>query len=128
MRSASDLSRPLARRRTVTEQRDPARPPEREWVTLRLTAQFDGPDTLVARIRDTAQFADAADLLSHLEKRGLIVDDALSTAGAELVAEIGREIGAIAEPIWSSVDPADAAAAARALNSVLAQTRALLRA
>lgn len=99
---------------------------EREWVALRLTSQFDGPDTLVETIRDRAQFADAADLLSGLEGRGLVVDDALSAAGADLVAEISREIRTLTEPIWASIAPADAEAAARALDSVLAQTRALL--
>lgn len=100
---------------------------EREWVALRLTSQFDGPDALAETIRDRAQFADAADLLSGLERRGLIVDDALSVAGADLVDEIGREIRALTEPIWAGIDAADAEAAARALRSVLAQTTVLLR-
>ncbi|WP_407359622.1 hypothetical protein [Microbacterium sp. LBN7] len=100
---------------------------EREWVTLRLTSQFDGPDALAETIRDRGQFADAADLLSGLERRGLIVDDALSVAGADLVDEIGREIRALTEPIWAGIDAADAEAAARALRSVLAQTTVLLR-
>jgi len=100
---------------------------EREWVALRLTSQFDGPDALAETIRDRAQFADAADLLSGLERRGLIVDDALSVAGADLVDEIGREIRALTEPIWAGIDAADAEAAARALRSVLAQTTLLLR-
>lgn len=100
---------------------------EREWVALRLTSQFDGPDALAETIRDRAQFADAADLLSGLERRGLIVDDALSVAGADLVDEIGREIRALTEPIWAGIDAADAEAAARALGSVLAQTTVLLR-
>ncbi|PVE98218.1 hypothetical protein [Microbacterium sp. TPD7012] len=100
---------------------------EREWVALRLTSQFDGPDALAETIRDRAQFADAADLLSGLERRGLIVDDALSVAGADLVDEIGREIRALTEPIWAGIDAADAEAAARALRSVLAQTTMLLR-
>ncbi len=100
---------------------------EREWVALRLTSQFEGPSTLVETLRDSAQFTDAADLLSGLEARGLVVDEALSPAGADLVAEISREIGALTEPIWASIAPADAEAAARALDSVLAQTRALLR-
>jgi hypothetical protein len=100
---------------------------EREWVALRLTSQFDGPDALAETIRDRAQFVDAADLLSGLERRGLIVDDALSVAGADLVDEIGREIRALTEPIWAGIDAADAEAAARALRSVLAQTTVLLR-
>ncbi|WP_341947155.1 hypothetical protein [Microbacterium sp. LWH11-1.2] len=100
---------------------------EREWVALRLTSQFDGPDALAETIRDRGQFADAADLLSGLERRGLIVDDALSVAGADLVDEIGREIRALTEPIWAGIDAADAEAAARALRSVLAQTTVLLR-
>jgi len=100
---------------------------EREWVALRLTSQLEGPGTLVETIRDSAQFTDAADLLSGLEARGLVVDEALSPAGADLVAEIGREIGALTETIWARIAPADAEAAARALDSVLAQTRALLR-
>ena len=100
---------------------------EREWVALRLTSQFDGPDALAETIRDRGQFADAADLLSGLERRGLIVDDALSVAGADLVDEIGREIRALTEPIWAGIDAADAEAAARALRSVLAQTTLLLR-
>lgn len=100
---------------------------EREWVALRLTSQFDGPGTLVETIRDSAQFTDAADLLSGLEARGLVMDDALSAAGADLVAEISREIGALTDPIWASIAPADAETAARALDGVLTRTRALLR-
>ena len=100
---------------------------EREWVALRLTSQFDGPDALAETIRDRAQFADAADLLSGLERRGLVVDDALSAAGADLVDEIGREIRALTEPIWAGIAAADAEAAARVLRSVLAQTTVLLR-
>lgn len=56
-----------------------------------------------------------------------MVGQALSTAGAELVVEIGAEIGALTGPIWANVDSADAEAAARALNSVLEQVRARLR-
>ncbi|WP_311243500.1 hypothetical protein [Microbacterium sp. WCS2018Hpa-23] len=100
---------------------------EREWVTLRLASQFDGAGDVAEIIRDRAQFADAADLLSTLERRGLVVGQALSTAGAELVGEVGAEIGALTGPIWANVDSADAEAAARALNSVLEQAKARLR-
>ncbi|WP_447913719.1 hypothetical protein [Microbacterium phyllosphaerae] len=100
---------------------------EREWVTLRLISQFDGAGGVAEIIRDRAQFADAADLLSTLERRGLVVGQALSAAGAELVAEVGAEIGALTGPIWANVDSADAEAAERALNSVLEQAKASLR-
>jgi hypothetical protein len=100
---------------------------EREWVALRLTSQFDGEDDVAEAIRDRAQFEDAADLLSTLERRGLVIGGMLTAAGAELVVEVGREIGALAGPIWANVDSADAEAAARALNSVLEQTKARLR-
>lgn len=100
---------------------------EREWVALRLSSQFDGVGDVAEIIRDRAHFADAADLLSTLERRGLVAGQALSAAGAELVVEVGREIGALTAPIWANVDSADAEAAARALNSVLEQTQARLR-
>lgn len=100
---------------------------EREWVTLRLTSQSDGSDALVDIVRDRARFADAADLVTALQNRGLILDEALTPAGADLVDDIGREIGTLTAPIWASVDPADAAAAARALTVVLEQSRARLR-
>lgn len=100
---------------------------EREWVALRLVSQFDGGGDVAEIIRDRAQFAEAADLLSTLERRGLVAGQALSAAGAELVVEVGQEIGALTQPIWAHVDSADAEAAARALNSVLEQTQARLR-
>jgi hypothetical protein len=100
---------------------------EREWVALRLISQFDGVGEMTDALREGAQFSDATDLLATLERRGLVVDEALTPAGTDLVAEIGREVGELTAPIWASVDPADAAAASRALHSVLDQTRTLLR-
>lgn len=100
---------------------------EREWVALRLASQFDGVGDVAAIIRDRAQFADAADLLSTLERRGFVIDGVLTASGAQTVDEVGQEIGALTEPVWASVDSDDAEAAARALNRVLDETRVLLR-
>lgn len=99
---------------------------EPQWVTLRLTKQFDSAGTLADFVRDQTHRADASAILAELTQRGLIADDALTAQGRALVARISGEIAAIAGPVWADLDPDDTARSERVLNTVLERTRAVL--
>lgn len=101
---------------------------EREWVVLRLTSQFEGVGELDGFLADRTGYVDMEALLAALRDRGLLAGSALSAEGAGLVADIGREIAALTEPIWESIDEQDAEAAGRALSGILEQARAILAA
>jgi crotonobetainyl-CoA:carnitine CoA-transferase CaiB-like acyl-CoA transferase len=94
---------------------------ERQWVALRLADQPDGTD-LRHRVADQAKFDDADQLVTALEQRGLIADDASTVKGHAMVDGVLARSAALSGPIWDDIDDADAAA--RALNVVLRRARA----
>ena len=100
---------------------------EREWVTLRLASQFDGPGELDGFVAERFHDPDAGRLTAALRDRGLLTDTALTPAGSALVAEIGQEIAALTAPLWLGIEEEDADAATRVLNVVLERSLTLLR-
>jgi len=96
---------------------------ERLWVTLRLADQPDGRPLRV-RAADLARFADADELVTALEARGLVAGDAATDAGRAMLADVLARSAALSGPIWDAVPDADAAA--RALTEVLNRARAAL--
>jgi hypothetical protein len=96
---------------------------ERQWVTLRVASQHDGPvGTLAARVADRAQFKATDQLVEHLERLGLIEDERPTAKGEELLRDVlgGNSM------IWQDVPEAEAAA--RALSTVLERARAAIAA
>jgi hypothetical protein len=98
---------------------------ERRWVALRLADQPDGAP-LRRRVADQAQFDDADDLVTDLERRGLVADGAPTAAGHALLQQVLGKSAALSGPIWQGIEDADAAA--RALTEVLTRARAALQA
>ena len=96
---------------------------ERQWVTLRLADQPDGRP-LRERAADLARFADADELVTTLEARGLVAGDAATDAGRAMLVDVLARSAALSGPIWDDVPDADAAA--RALTEVLNRARAAL--
>jgi hypothetical protein len=96
---------------------------ERLWISLRLADQPDAM-TLRERIADRARFDDTDQLVTELERRELVVDDAPTAAGHEMLETGLARSAAISGPIWDGIDDADAAA--RALSVVLGRARAAL--
>jgi hypothetical protein len=102
---------------------------EPQWVTLRLADLLDGSAAsrgLAAVVADRAHLPDAADLVSDLTRRGLLVDDRLTTAGRELTAAVQATIAGETASIWNELPADDVAAATRVLNEVVSRSRALL--
>ncbi|WP_159622359.1 hypothetical protein [Ruania rhizosphaerae] len=100
---------------------------EAQWVSLKLTAQFDGGGSLTEYITGQAHFPDAAAQVSTLTDRGLIAGDRLTDTGRETVDEVGRRIAELTGPVWAGLDSDELAAAERTLNLVLERTRTILR-
>jgi hypothetical protein len=98
---------------------------ERLWVALRVADQSDGR-ALRDRLADRARFEDADELVTTLEQRRLVADDAPTMEGRVLLERVLARSAALSGPIWDDIDDADAAA--RALTEVLARARAALRA
>jgi hypothetical protein len=96
---------------------------ERLWVALRVAAQPDGT-RLGDRLADRAQFEDADELVTSLEQRGLVANDAPTSDGRALLERVLAKSAALSGPIWDDIEDADAAA--RALTEVLARARAAL--
>jgi hypothetical protein len=96
---------------------------ERLWISLRLADQPDAM-TLRDRIDDLARFDDTEQLVTELERRGLVADDAPTVAGHAMLETGMARSAAISGPIWADIDDADAAA--RALSVVLSRARAAL--
>jgi|KBSSwiStaDraftv2_1062776.scaffolds.fasta_scaffold02765_17 hypothetical protein len=92
---------------------------ERQWVTLRLATQDDGRP-LTVRAADLARFDDADQLVSELEHRGLLKDDAPTAAGDAVLQDVLSGTTAL----WNDIP--DAEAAARALSLVLERARLAL--
>jgi hypothetical protein len=97
---------------------------ERLWVALRVASQSDGR-ALRDRLADRAQFEDADALVTTLEQRRLVANDAPTTDGRALLEYVLATSAALSGPIWEDIDDADAAA--RALTEVLARARAALQ-
>ena len=94
---------------------------ERLWVTLRLAGQPDG-SALRDRVADLAKFADADQLVTTLEERKLVADDAPTDEGRAVLAQVLAKSAALSGPIWDGIEDADAAG--RALNELLRRARA----
>jgi hypothetical protein len=96
---------------------------ERLWVSLRLA---DQPDEMPLRDRvaDRARFGDADELVTELERQGLVAGDAPTATGHAMLETVLARSAAVSGPIWDDIDDADAAA--RALSIVLARARAAL--
>ncbi|CAL9396087.1 hypothetical protein SUDANB121_01366 [Nocardiopsis dassonvillei] len=99
---------------------------EPHWVALRLTERFDGPGDLSEHIRDRSRLPDPGGLLEDLAARGLVSGDRLTDSGRAFLGLTGRRIDELTAPIWKEVSPDDAAAAERALNTVLERARAVI--
>jgi hypothetical protein len=103
---------------------------ESQWVTLRLADLLDGTVDaagLAAAAADRAQFADAADLVGELTRRGLVDDGRPTDAGRETLAAVLGTSGRLSGAIWDDLGTADVAATTRVLNEVLARARLALR-
>lgn len=98
---------------------------ERQWVTLRLSAQPDDLP-LTVRVATRAHFPDADELVATLENRGLVSAGAATDAGQAMLTTVLAKSAALSGPIWDDIEDADAAA--RALTVVLARARAALHA
>jgi len=96
---------------------------ERLWVALRLADQPDGL-ALRERIADLAAFDDGDELVTNLEHRQLVANDALTVEGRAMIQHVLTRSAALSGPIWDNIDDADAAA--RALTEVLTRARAAL--
>jgi hypothetical protein len=96
---------------------------ERLWVALRVADQPDGT-ALRRRLADRAQFDDADELVTTLEQRRLVANDAPTSDGRALLDHVLAKSATLSGPIWDDIDDADAAA--RALTEVLARARAAL--
>ncbi|MEU0096165.1 hypothetical protein [Kribbella sp. NPDC006257] len=94
---------------------------ERLWVTLRLAGQPDG-SALRERVADLAKFADADQLVTTLEERELVADDAPTEEGRAVLEQVLAKSAALSGPIWDDIEDADAAG--RALNELLRRARA----
>lgn len=96
---------------------------ERLWVALRVADQPDGT-ALRDRLADRAHFQDANELVTTLEQRRLVADDAPTIDGRVLLERVLAKSAALSGPIWDDIDDTDAAA--RALTEILARARAAL--
>jgi hypothetical protein len=96
---------------------------ERLWVALRVADQPDA-SLLRDRLADRAHFEDADHLVTTLEQRRLVADDAPTVDGRALLDRVLAKSAALSGPIWDDIDDADAAA--RALTEVLTRARAAL--
>jgi len=96
---------------------------ERQWVALRLADQPDGV-ALRHRVADQAKFDDADQLVTALEQRGLVANDAPTADGHAMLEKVLAKSAALSGPIWDDID--GAGAAGHALTVVLTRARAAL--
>ena len=101
---------------------------ESQWVALRLADRSDGSQELAALVHDATYAPDSGVVVDSLIARGLIRDGRLSASGRATMATIERRIEELTSEIWRAVEPADRAAAERALNTVLEVARSVLAA
>lgn len=99
---------------------------EPQWVTLRLTEQFDGTGPLEEFVHARTHRSDAPEMLAELRHRGLIGGEALTERGRTLVARIGDAIAVAAGPVWADLDAAEVAQAQSILNRVLERSLSIL--
>ena len=102
---------------------------EPQWVTLRLAGGLDGSvdaNGLAAAVAGRAHFSNAAELVSELTQRGLLVDGRLTSTGREMMTAIQARIATTTAPIWENFPDEDVAAATRVLNEILRRARAVL--
>ncbi len=102
---------------------------EPQWVTLRLADLLDGQvagDGVAEAVRDRAHFADAADLVGDLERRGLLQDGRPTPTGHELLKATQARIQVLTGPIWRDLPQDDVDATERVLNQLVDRGRALL--
>ena len=102
---------------------------ESQWVTLRVAALTGGSADaagLATVVADRAHFADAAELVSQLTERGLIVDGRVTADGRELLESVLARSAALTGPIWEDFADDDLEATTRVLNELLGRARAVL--
>lgn len=99
---------------------------QRQWVALRLTAQTDGTRAAADVVRAEAHLADADDLIDQLAALGLVAEGRVTEAGRRLIVTVTGRVDQLMGPVWQAVDPADLAAAERALRIVRDGARAAL--
>jgi hypothetical protein len=102
---------------------------EPQWVTLRLSDQFDGTvdtDGLVAVVGDRAHFPDADRLVLELTGRGLLSDGRPSVAGRELLTAVQAAVATDVASVFGDLATDDVAAATRVLNEVVGRARVAL--
>src|SRR5262249_29200308 len=102
---------------------------EPQWVTLRLSDQFDGTvdtDGLVAVVGDRAHFPDADRLVGELTGRGLLSDGRPTGTGRELLTAVQAAVATDRGAIFGGLASDDVAAATRVLNEVVGRARVAL--
>ena len=102
---------------------------EPQWVTLRLADLLDGrvdTDDLVAEVVDRAHLPRRGRDCPRADRRGLLDDGRLTSAGRELTAAVQATITTETAPIWNSLPVDDVAAATRVLNEVVNRARVVL--
>jgi hypothetical protein len=102
---------------------------EPQWVTLRLSDQFDGTvdtDGLVGVVGDRAHFPDAGRLVGALTGRGLLSDGRPTVAGREVLTSVQAAVATDTAAIFGDLAPDDVAATTRVLNEVVARARVAL--
>src|SRR5690348_9151771 len=91
---------------------------ERLWVALRVASQ-PGDAPLRARVADRAHFSDVDELVTTLERRGLVADGTPTRDGHVMLETVLARSAQLTGPVWDDIEDADAAA--RALTLVLAR-------
>jgi hypothetical protein len=102
---------------------------EPQWVTLRLSDQFDGAvdtDGLVAVVDDRAHFPDADRLVGELTGRGLLSDGRPTIAGRELLTAVQAAVATDVASVFGDLATDEVAAATRVLNEVVGRARVAL--
>jgi hypothetical protein len=102
---------------------------EPQWVTLRLSDQFDGTvdtDGLVAVVGDRAHFPDADRLVGALTGRGLLSEGRPTVAGREVLTSVQAAVATDTAAVFGDLAPDDVAATTRVLNEVVGRTRVAL--
>jgi hypothetical protein len=102
---------------------------EPQWVTLRLSDQFDGTvdtDGLFAVVGDRAHFPDADRLVAALTGRGLLIDGRPTVAGREVLTAVQAAVATDTAAIFGGLASDDVAAATRVLNEVVGRARVAL--
>ncbi len=102
---------------------------EPQWVTLRIADMLDGTvdhEGLVTAVADRAHFADAADHVDELTRRGTLHDGHLTADGRELLARVQVSLVDDTSALFGGLAPDDVAATERVLHQVLERAHAVL--